>query len=68
MSIYKSNDESIPRDTEAYYEAFASQEDSIGGCRVNRGLSESTYRAGRDGPHLAIRLLEMSHRHRLFQD
>jgi hypothetical protein len=27
MSIYKSNDESIPTDTEAYYEAVASQEE-----------------------------------------
>jgi hypothetical protein len=27
MSIYKSSDESIPRDTEAYYEAVASQEE-----------------------------------------
>jgi hypothetical protein len=27
MSIYKSNDEKIPTDTEAYYEAVASQEE-----------------------------------------
>jgi hypothetical protein len=27
MSIYKSNDESIPTDTEAYYEAVASPEE-----------------------------------------
>ena len=27
-TIYKSNDESIPRDTEAYYEAVASQEET----------------------------------------
>ena len=29
MSIYKSDDESIPRDTEAHYEAVASQEKHI---------------------------------------
>jgi hypothetical protein len=29
MSVYKSDDESIPRDTEAHYEAVASQEKHI---------------------------------------
>jgi hypothetical protein len=29
MSIYKSDDESIPRDTEAHHEAVASQEKHI---------------------------------------
>jgi hypothetical protein len=28
MSIYKSNDETIPTDTEAYYEVVASQEET----------------------------------------
>jgi hypothetical protein len=34
MSIYKRNEESIPRDTDAYYEAVASQEEIyLGGDR-----------------------------------